>query len=132
MQEVKKPRKPLIYYYVIVLAILLLFNFIFMPWAAERQVKEVGYDTFMDMTEDQNIGRVQIDQQENEIIFTNKDEDKVYKTGMVEDPGMTERLYNSGAKFSGQIIEQMSPLLSFASDLDPSDRDLYRNWSVHV
>ena len=113
MQEVKKPRKPLIYYYVIVLAILLLFNFIFMPWAAERQVKEVGYDTFMDMTEDQNIGRVQIDQQENEIIFTNKDEDKVYKTGMVEDPGMTERLYNSGAKFSGQIIEQMSPLLSF-------------------
>ena len=113
MQEVKKPRKPLISYYIIVLAVLLLFNFIFMPWAAERQVQEVGYDTFMEMTEDENIGKVQIDQQENEILFTNKDGDKIYKTGMVEDPGMTERLYNSGAEFSGQIIEQMSPILSF-------------------
>lgn len=113
MQEVKKPRKPLISYYIIVLAVLLLFNFIFMPWAAERQVQEVGYDTFMEMTEDENIGKVQIDQQENEVLFTNKDGDKIYKTGMVEDPGMTERLYNSGAEFSGQIIEQMSPILSF-------------------
>ena len=113
MQEVKKPRKPLISYYIIVLAVLLLFNFIFMPWAAERQVQEVGYDTFMKMTEDENIGKVQIDQQENEVLFTNKDGDKIYKTGMVEDPGMTERLYNSGAEFSGQIIEQMSPILSF-------------------
>lgn len=67
----------------------------------------------MEMTEDENIGKVQIDQQENEILFTNKDGDKIYKTGMVEDPGMTERLYNSGAEFSGQIIEQMSPILSF-------------------
>ena len=67
----------------------------------------------MEMTEDENIGKVQIDQQENEVLFTNKDGDKIYKTGMVEDPGMTERLYNSGAEFSGQIIEQMSPILSF-------------------
>ena len=67
----------------------------------------------MKMTEDENIGKVQIDQQENEVLFTNKDGDKIYKTGMVEDPGMTERLYNSGAEFSGQIIEQMSPILSF-------------------
>ena len=113
MQEVKKPRKPLIYYYVIVIIILLLFNFMFMPWAAERQIKEVGYDTFMEMTEDKEIGLVQINQQENEIIFTNTDEDQVYKTGMVDDPGMTERLYDSGAEFSGQIIEQASPLLTF-------------------
>ena len=84
-----------------------------MPWAAERQVKEVGYDTFIKMTEKEEIGQVQINQEDNEVIFTNKDGDQVYKTGMVEDPGMTERLYESGAKFSGQIIEQMSPVLSF-------------------
>ena len=113
MQEVKKPRKPLIYYYAIVLAVLLLFNFLLMPWAAERQVQEVGYDTFIEMTEKEEIGQVQINQEDNEVIFTNKDGDKIYKTGMVEDPGMTERLYASGAKFSGQIIEQMSPVLSF-------------------
>lgn len=113
MQEVKKPKKPLIYYYAIVLAVLLLFNFLLMPWAAERQVQEVGYDTFIEMTEKEEIGQVQINQEDNEVIFTNKDGDKIYKTGMVEDPGMTERLYASGAKFSGQIIEQMSPVLSF-------------------
>ncbi len=113
MQEVKKPRKPLIYYYVIVIVILLLFNFLVMPWAAERQIKEVGYDTFMKMTDEKKIGLVQIDQQENEIVFTNTDEDQVYKTGMVEDPGLTQRLFDSGAKFSGQIVEQASPLLTF-------------------
>ena len=113
MHEVKKPRKPLIYYYVIVLLVLLLFNFIFMPWAAERQVGEVGYETFMDMTADEDIGQVQIDQGENEIVFTNKDGTEIYKTGMVEDPGLTERLYDAGAKFSGEIIEQASPLLTF-------------------
>ena len=113
MQEVKKPRKPLIYYYVIVMIILLLFNFLFMPWAAERQIKEVGYDTFMEMTENREIGLVQINQQDNEIIFTSTEDNQVYKTGMVDDPGMTERLYDSGAEFSGQIIEQASPLLTF-------------------
>ena len=113
MQEVKKPRKPLIYYYVIGLAVLLLFNFLFMPWAAERQVQEVGYDTFIEMTEKEEIGQVQINQEDNEVIFTNKEGNQIYKTGMVEDPGMTERLYASGAEFSGQIIEQMSPVLSF-------------------
>lgn len=113
MHEVKKPRKPLIFYYVIVLAILLVFNFLFMPWAAERQVREVGYDKFIKMTENEEIGQVEIDQSENEIIFTNKDESKIYKTGMVEDPGMTERLYASGAEFSGQIIQQTSPIITF-------------------
>ena len=84
-----------------------------MPWAAERQVREVGYETFMDMTADEDIGQVQIDQGENEIVFTNKDGTEIYKTGMVEDPGLTERLYDAGAKFSGEIIEQASPLLTF-------------------
>ena len=113
MQEVKKPRKPLIYYYVIVLLILLLFNFLFMPWAAERRIKEVGYETFMDMTAEENIGQVQINQLDNEIIFTDKDETTIYKTGMVDDPDLTQRLYDSGAQFSGQIIEQTSPILTF-------------------
>lgn len=113
MQEVKRPRKPLIYYYVIVLLILLLFNFLFMPWAAERRIREVGYETFMDMTAEENIGQVEINQSDNEIIFTDKDETAIYKTGMVDDPDLTQRLYDSGARFSGQIIEQTSPLLTF-------------------
>ena len=113
MQEVKKPRKPLIYYYVIVLIILLLFNFLLMPWMAERRVQEVGYDEFIEMTENEEIGQVQINEGDNEIIFTDRDGVRIYKTGMVEDPGMTERLYESGARFSGQIIEQASPILTF-------------------
>ncbi len=113
MQEVKKPRKPLIYYYVIVLIILLLFNFLLMPWMAERRVQEVGYDEFIEMTENEEIGQVQINEGDNEIIFTDRDGARIYKTGMVEDPRMTERLYESGARFSGQIIEQASPILTF-------------------
>ena len=113
MQEVKKPRKPLIYYYVIVLIILLVFNFLLMPWAAERQVREVSYDTFMQMTEERDIGRVDIDQGDNEIVFTNKEGNQIYKTGMVEDPELTQRLYDSGAVFSGEIIEQAFPILTF-------------------
>ena len=113
MHEVKKPRKPLIYYYVVVLIVLLLFNFLFMPWAMERQVREVGYETFMDMTADEDVGRVQLNQEENEIMFTNKDGTEIYKTGMVNDPDLTQRLYDSGAAFSGQIIEQASPVLTF-------------------
>ena len=113
MQEIKKPRKPLIYYYVIVLAVLLLFNFLIMPWAADRRVQEVGYETFMEMTESRDIGKVEIDQSDNEIIFTNKEGDQIYKTGMVEDADLTQRLYESGAEFSGQILEQTSPVLTF-------------------
>ena len=113
MQEIKKPRKPLIYYYVIVLAVLLLFNFLIMPWAADRRIREVGYETFMEMTESRDIGKVEIDQSDNEILFTNKDGDQIYKTGMVEDADLTQRLYESGAKFSGQILEQTSPVLTF-------------------
>lgn len=112
MQEIKRPRKPLISYYAAVLAMLLMFNFLLMPWAAERQVKEVGYERFIKMTEDQDISRVEIRQEENEIIFTDRDEENIYKTGMVEDPDLTQRLYESGAEFSGQIIQQTSPLVS--------------------
>ena len=112
MQEVKKPKKPLIYYYIIVLAALLIFNFLFMPWAAERRVTEVGYDRFIEMTEEEDVGQVEINQEDNEIVFTDKDGSAIYKTGMVEDPDLTRRLYDSGAKFSGQIVEQMSPILS--------------------
>ena len=112
MNEVKHPKKPLIYYYVIVLAVLLIFNFLFMPWAAERRVTEVGYDKFIEMTEEKDIGQVEINQEDNEIVFTDKDGDAIYKTGMVEDTDLTQRLYDSGAKFSGQIVEQMSPILS--------------------
>ena len=112
MQEVKKPKKPLIYYYVIVLVVLMIFNFLLMPWAAEQRITEVGYDRFIEMTEEKDIGQVEINQEDNEIVFTDKGGSAIYKTGMVEDPDLTQRLYDSGAKFSGQILEQMSPILS--------------------
>ena len=111
MNEVKKPQKPLLYYYGIVLLIVLLFNSIAMPRLLERQVKEVDYGTFMTMTEDQEIGRVEI--QDNQILFTDKQEEPtVYKTGRMEDPNLAERLHASGAEFTPEIIEEMSPLLS--------------------
>ena len=111
MNVVKMPQKPLLYYYGIVLLIVLLFNSIAMPWLLERQVKEVDYGTFMTMTEDQEIGRVEI--QDNQILFTDKQEEPaVYKTGRMEDPNLAERLHASGAEFTPEIIEEMSPLLS--------------------
>ena len=112
MNEVKKPRKPLIYYYTIVLIAIILFNFLAMPLISGARVKEVDYGTFIAMTENKEIGKVEIQAQENQIVFTDKDEKQVYKTGMVDDPDLTQRLYDSGAKFSGEIIEQMSPLLN--------------------
>ena len=113
MQEVKKPRKPLIYYYIIVLLVLLLFNFLAMPLLLQRQIQEVDYGTFLQMAEDQELGQVEVQQQENQIIFTNKDNTIVYKTGMMPDPNLTQTLADSGAVFSGQIIQQANPLLSF-------------------
>ena len=92
MNEVKKPKKPLIFYYGIVLLIILLFNLIAVPWVAERQIKEVDYGTFMTMTEENNIG--QVDVQNNQIVFTDKEEQQIYKTGLMEDPGLIERLHN--------------------------------------
>uniref|UniRef100_UPI003FEEC7D3 ATP-dependent zinc metalloprotease FtsH n=1 Tax=Faecalibacterium prausnitzii TaxID=853 RepID=UPI003FEEC7D3 len=111
MKEVKTPRKPLAIYYALVLLMLLLLNFVLLPWMEERQIKEVDYGTFMTMTEEKNIGRVDVES--NQIIFTDKDETQVYKTGLMNDTGLTERLYNAGATFSSEIVEQSSPVLSF-------------------
>ena len=111
MKEVKTPKKPLAIYYTIVLLVLLLLNLVLVPWMSERQVKEVDYGTFMSMTEDKNIGRVDIES--NQIIFTDKDESQVYRTGLMNDPSLTERLYDAGAAFSSEIVEQTSPILSF-------------------
>ena len=110
MNEVKQPKKPLIYYYAIVMLVLFLFNFLAMPWIMQRQVREVDYGTFMSMTEDQNIGLVDI--QENQIVFTDKEEKQVYKTGLVDDPERTARLYAAGAQFGSEIQEETSPFLS--------------------
>ena len=111
MNEVKKPQKPLIYYYAIVMTAVILFNLLAMPMIASFQIKEVDYGTFMTMTEEKNIGEVDI--QDNQIVFTDKEKTQIYKTGLVEDPGRTERLYAAGAVFSSQIVEETSPLLGF-------------------
>ena len=111
MKEVKTPKKPLAIYYAIVLLVLMLLNFVLVPWMNERQIKEVDYGTFMSMTEEKNIGRVDVES--NQILFTDKDETQVYKTGLMNDPDLTQRLYDAGAQFSSEIVEQASPLMSF-------------------
>ena len=111
MKEVKPSKKPLASYYAIVLAVLLLLNLVLPPWMSERQVEEVDYGTFMTMTEEKNIGRVDIES--NQIIFTDKEEKQVYKTGLMNDPELTQRLYDAGAQFSSEIVEQGSPILNF-------------------
>ena len=114
MNEVKQPKKPLLYYYGIVMLILMLFNFLAAPYLAQRQIKEVDYGTFMTMTENKEIGQVEIES--NQILFTSKDNKTIYKTGLMDDPGRTQRLYDSGASFSSEIIEQMSPMASFLTN----------------
>ena len=111
MKEVKTPKKPLAIYYAIVLLVLMLLNFVLVPWMNERQIKEVDYGTFMSMTEEKDIGRVDVES--NQILFTDKDETQVYKTGLMNDPDLTHRLYDAGAQFSSEIVEQASPLMSF-------------------
>ena len=110
MNEVKKPHKPLIFYYCIVVLALLLFNLLAMPYINGGQVKEVDYGTFMSMTESGDIGRVEI--ADNQIVFTDKDEKNIYKTGRLDDAGLTERLYASGAEFASEIVEETSPWLT--------------------
>ena len=110
MNEVKRPKKPLAFYYVIALLAIMLFNSLIMPRFAGRQIQEVDYGTFMSMTENGEIGQVEI--QENQILFTSKDGASVYKTGPMTDPGLVERLHASGAEFASEIVEEMSPLLS--------------------
>lgn len=111
MKEVKTPKKPLIYYYGIVLLIILAFNMIISPMIANAKVKEVDYGTFMKMIEEKNIGKVEVD--DSEIYFTDKNNEQIYKTGIMDDPTLTERLYTSGATFARNIQKEMSPLLSF-------------------
>lgn len=111
MQEVKNPKKPLIYYYLIVMAALLLFNILALPSLMQARVTEVDYGTFMQMTEEQRIGEVEIE--DNQILFTEKETNKIYKTGLMNDPELVNRLYLSGASFSSEIVTEMSPLQNF-------------------
>ena len=110
MNEVKQPKKPLIYYYFVVLLVIMLFNWLVMPRILERQIQQVDYGTFMTMTEEGDIGQVDI--QSNQIVFTNKENTKIFKTGLMDDPGRTERLHAAGAVFSSEIIEEASPFLT--------------------
>ena len=111
MNEVKTPKKPFYVYYAIVLLALFLINALLVPRLTTGMVKQVDYDTFMKMTLDKQIDEVEV--QDNQIIFTAKDDSTIYKTGVMNDPDLTQRLYDSGAKFSSEIVEQMSPLLGF-------------------
>ena len=112
MQEVKQPnKKPFIFYYMIALIVIILINSLLVPQIVQRAVKEVDYNTFMQMTYDKQIDEVQI--QDNQIVFTAKDDKTIYKTGLMDDPDRTQRLYDSGAKFSSEIVEEASPILSF-------------------
>ncbi|WP_300296303.1 ATP-dependent zinc metalloprotease FtsH [uncultured Intestinimonas sp.] len=113
MNEVKTPKKPLIYYYVIVLLVLMLVNFLAMPWIAQRQIKEVDYNTFISMLEEGEVAQIQLQDQENRLLFTDKERDTVYKTALVGDPDLTERALDAGVSISGEEIQQTDPLLAF-------------------
>ena len=110
MQEVKRPKKPLIYFYIVMILATLVFNCVIAPYIARKAIENVDYGTFMTMTENSEIGKVQI--QQNQIVFTNKDGTKVYRTGLIEDPGLVERLHASGAAFTSEIVEETSPLVT--------------------
>ena len=112
MNEVKSPKKPLLYYYFVAMLLVMLFNFIAMPWMAEHQIKEVDYNTFVTMTEQGEVGKVEIQQQDNRILFTSADEKTVYKTAMVPDDGLVQRLLDAGVSTTGTEIEQTSTLVS--------------------
>ena len=111
MKEVKTPKKPLAYYYGIVLIVLIVFNLVVTPILMKHQVKETDYGTFMSMIEKKNIGEVEV--KDNQIIFTDKDQKNIYKTGLMNDPNLTDRLYECGAVFAKDIDKQMSPIISF-------------------
>ncbi len=108
MQEVKRPKKPLIFFYVAMILAILVFNCLVAPYLAGKAIEDVDYGTFMTMTENGEIGKVQI--QQNQIVFTDKDESTIYRTGVIEDPGLVERLHASGATFTSEIVEETSPL----------------------
>ena len=110
MNEVKSPKKPLIYYYLAAILLVVLFNMLAMPWLAEHQIQEVDYNTFVSMTEKKEIGKVEIQQQSNRILFTDKDEKTIYKTAIVPDDDMVQRLLDAGISTTGEEIEQTSLL----------------------
>jgi cell division protease FtsH len=113
MNEVKPPKKPMVGFAIGALVLLLLLNLVMVPQINEMSIKDVDYSEFMQMTENKEIGSVQIEESSNEILFTNKDESQVYRTGMISDPDLVTRLYDSGASFTGTITEQQSPIISF-------------------
>ncbi len=111
MDEIKKPKKPIIFYYALVLIGIILFNALVMPMIAESKIKDVDYGTFMEMTEKHDIGEVEV--QSNQILFTDADGKVIYRTGLMDDPGRTERLYQAGASFTQEIVDEGSPFLTF-------------------
>ena len=113
MKEVRPPKRPLIFYYCVAVLILLLFNFLAMPWLAQRQIQEVDYNTFVEMLEGGQVGLVQLQEQENRVLFTNTEETAVYKTALVGDPDLTQRVLDAGASLTGEEIQQTDPILSF-------------------
>ena len=112
MREVKTPKKPLLYYYIIAMLVLLLFNLLAMPWLTEHQIREVDYNTFVTMTEQKEIGQVEIQEQSNRILFTGKDNKTIYKTAIVPDDGLVQRLLDAGISTTGEEVEQTSLLMS--------------------
>ena len=111
MKEVKTPKKPLIFYYAVAMLAVFLFNFLAMPWLAQHQIKEVDYNTFVEMVEQDKVGKVEIQEQDNRILFTDKDETVIYKTAMVSDDDLSARLLEAGVSFKGEEIEQTSLLV---------------------
>lgn len=119
MNEVKPPKKPLLYYYIGVVVVVLLFNLLAMPWMSQIRIQSVDYNTFLEMVDAGQVSRVEIQQQDNRILFTDQEETAVYKTGMVEDPTLIIRLYHAGVSFAGEEIKQTSLLVSLLSWILP-------------
>ena len=115
MKEVKTPKKPLIFYYAVAMLAVFLFNFFAMPWLAQHQIKEVDYNTFVEMVEQDKVGKVEIQEQDNRILFTDKDETVIYKTAMVPDDNLVRRLLDAGVSTTGEEIQQTSLLMSVLS-----------------
>ena len=119
MNEVRSPKKPLIFYYIVAMLLVMLFNFIAMPWLSQYQIKEVDYNTFVTMTQQGEVGRVEIQEQDNRIVFTSKDEKSIYKTAMVPDDSLVQRLLDAGVSTTGEEIQQTSLLVSILSWVAP-------------
>lgn len=128
MNEVKKPRKPLLYYYFVILIVILLFNALMVPYMGQSQVQDVDYGTFITMTEKHNVGKVQIE--ENQIIFTDKNEKNIYRTGVVNDPQLIERLYENGSKIYGDIEQVKKDKINQKRNQDSQTTVLISLWCI--